>query len=343
MPTAITITRMTMPIREPLVDRFGRVHTYLRVSVTDRCNLRCVYCMPSEGFEHVERDEILTYEEILRVVRLMAEIGIHKVRVTGGEPLVRKGLANLIAGIVATPGIETVAMTTNAVLLAEQAESLKRAGLSHLNISLDTLRADRFEAISRRANLREALAGIEAAIRSGFDPIKLNMVVMGGVNDDELLDFVELARHRPIQVRFLEFMPFKSNGWDQGTLVSYAEMRRRIEEQYDLIPLFIPDGPADVTKEFAIPGFEGTIGFITSMTEDFCKDCNRIRLLADGSLKSCLFHPPEENLRAALRRGTSDDEVEGLIRRCVSAKLEKHEELEELIRLENNPMIAIGG
>lgn len=343
MPTTITALRINMATHKPLVDRFGRCHTYLRVSVTDRCNLRCVYCMPSEGFEHVERDEILTYEEILRVVRLMAEMGINKVRITGGEPLVRKGLAGLIRGMVALPGIETVALTTNAVLLAEQAESLKRAGLSHLNISLDTLRPDRFEAISRRANLREALAGIETAIQFGFDPIKLNMVVMGGVNEDELLDFVELARRRPIQVRFLEFMPFKSNGWDQGTLVPYAEMRRRIEEQYDLVPLFLPGGPADVTKEFGIPGFEGTIGFITSMTEDFCEGCNRIRLLADGSLKSCLFHPPEENLRAALRRGVSDDEIEGIIRRCVSAKLEKHEDLEELIRLENNPMIAIGG
>jgi cyclic pyranopterin phosphate synthase len=328
---------------KPLIDRFGRIHTYLRVSITDRCNLRCIYCMPPEGIESTRREEILTYEEIIRVVRLLAGMGITKVRLTGGEPLVRRDVPDLVRGIAAIPGIQAVGMTTNSVLLGQYAQPLREAGLDLLNVSLDTLRPDRYEAITRRADFDAAVAGIEAALDAGFESLKLNMVVMGGINEDEILDFVEFARNRPIHLRFLEFMPFKSNGWAEAAFVSYSEMRATVESRHPLLPLFEEKGPAEVSKEFRIPGFAGTVGFITSMSDDFCRDCNRLRLLANGDIKSCLFHPPEENLRLALRSGASDETLEWLIRSCVDAKLEKHAPVEELIRLENNPMIAIGG
>lgn len=327
----------------PLIDRFGRVHTYVRISVTDRCNLRCVYCMPAEGIDHVPRPEILTFEEISRVVRILAEMGVTKVRLTGGEPLLRKDLPDLVERIAATPGISTIALTTNGILLSRCAKTLRRVGVTHLNISLDTLKPERFETITLRDGAAATLRGIEAALEAGFAPLKLNAVIMGGVNDDEVLDFVEYVRDRPIHLRFIEFMPFSGNGWNEASLVPYQEIRRRIETRYTLVPLFDADGRMEISKDYTIPGWLGQVGFISSMSDDFCKDCDRLRLLTDGSLKSCLFHPPEENLRSALRSGAADDEIESLIRRCVSAKLEKHEPAENLIRLENNPMIAIGG
>jgi cyclic pyranopterin phosphate synthase len=327
----------------PLVDRFGRRHTYLRVSVTDRCNLRCGYCMPAEGIAVRPRKEILDFEEIARVVGLLARMGVNKVRLTGGEPTVRRGLEKLIAMLAAVPGIETVAMTTNGLTLAREADALRRTGLDALNVSLDTLRPDRFERIARRPGLEDVLRGIDAALAAGFAPLKVNMVVMGGVNDDELCDFVELARDRPIEVRFIEYMPFAGNEWEAARLVSYREMIARVRERHELIPATGPGDPNAVARDWRVPGFAGGVGFITSMTDDFCAGCNRLRLLADGSLKSCLFYPPEDNLRGAMRRGAGDGELEAIVRGVIGRKKAGHAALEKLAALPNNSMIEIGG
>ncbi len=332
----------------PLVDSFGRRHTYLRISVTDRCNLRCRYCMPPEGIELRHRNEILTFDEIERVARLFARLGVTKVRITGGEPLVRKNLPQLVAQLAAIPGIAALGMTTNGVLLKHHAHELKRAGLTHLNVSLDTLHPERFEQIALRSHYDDVRAGIDAAITAGFVPLKLNVVVMGGVNDDELLDFVEFVRDKPINLRFIEYMPFKSNQWNAATFVSFAQMKDVLLERYELIPVL--DGTlSSVAKEFRISGIEGqrphrgTVGFITSMSDHFCGDCNRVRLMADGSVKSCLFRKPEVNMRNALRGGATDEILATMIRSALILKPYAHAPVEELSTSENDSMIEIGG
>ena len=330
------------PPLPPLVDRFGRRQTYLRVSVTERCNLRCTYCMPPQGVALRPREEILTFEEIERIVALLARMGVNKVRLTGGEPLVRHNLERLVAAIAAIPGIATVAMTTNGVRLAEKSALLRASGLGQLNVSLDTLSRERFQRIALRDEFGRVWAGIEAALAAGFAPLKLNMVVMRGVNDDELLDFVELARERPINVRFIEYMPFKDNDWERQRVVGYREMLDALGARFEILPCADED-PAFVARDFQVPGFRGRVSFITSMTDDFCAGCNRLRLLADGAMKSCLFSPPEDNLRLALRGGADEAQLERLIRRVVSLKQEKHAGLDTLAGLPNNSMIEIGG
>jgi cyclic pyranopterin phosphate synthase len=341
------------PLPAPLADRFGRVHTALRISVTERCNLRCTYCMPPEGVALRPRAEILTFEEIERLARLFVRLGVDKIRLTGGEPTVRRGLPSLVARLAAIDGLRALAVTTNGLTLSEEAPgnadaaALRRAGLTHLNVSLDTLRPDRFERIALRPGLPAVLAGIDAALAAGFAPLKLNMVVMGGVNDDELGDFAELARDRPLHVRFIEYMPFDGNGWQRGELVPFHEMLARLGERFPLRPLSEIDNeradPAATAREFTIDGFAGRVGFITSMTHDFCGGCNRLRLLADGSIKSCLFFPPEDNLRLAMRRGATDADLESIIRRVVTGKRAGHAALDELAALPNNSMIEVGG
>jgi cyclic pyranopterin phosphate synthase len=334
--------RDTHNILDPLMDRFGRVHTYLRISVIERCNLRCLYCMPAEGIELKPREHLLRLEEIERIARLFSTMGITKVRLTGGEPLIRRNLEWLIDRIAGIEGIQTIAMTTNAILLGGKAAILRRAGLQQLNISLDTLKPERFRQMTLRDEFDRTMEGVESALAEGFHPLKINAVIMGGINDDEILDMVEYVRNKPVNMRFIEYMPFKGNGWKRGKLVSFAEMRRRILERYDLVPIE-PESSSDVAKDFRIEGFEGTVSFITSMTEDFCSGCNRIRLLADGSIKSCLFHKPEENLRDALRRGADDSKLEQLIRSSIAQKLEKHEPMGELESVVDRSMIEIGG
>lgn len=307
----------------PLVDAFGRRHTYLRLAVTDRCNLRCLYCMPPEGVMLQPRAEILRFDEIVRLVRLLARMGVNKVRLTGGEPLIRRDVGLLIAGLARIDGIQTLAMTTNGVLLRTHAPLLREAGLTRLNVSLDTLRPDRFERITRRAHLSDVLGGIDAALAAGFAPLKINMVVMGGQNDDELADFVELAREKPIHVRFIEYMPFPGNSWRQATLVSYEQMLAVLRTRYPLTPAF-PLGGSQVAREFEIPGFRGRVGFITPMTAHFCDSCSRLRITADGQLRTCLFNTPQGSLRDALRGGARDSEIEAKIRAAVACKPARH-------------------
>lgn len=294
-----------------LIDRWGRPITYLRVSVTDRCNLRCVYCMPPEGVQRLEHDAILRYEEIAEVVRVAASQGVRRVRITGGEPLVRAGLPALIRMIRETPGIEDISLTTNGLLLAKMARELHAAGLNRINVSLDTLQADTFARITRGGSLGAVLDGIAAAEEVGLAPIKINAVAMRGVNDDELLDLARLSIDHPWHVRFIELMPVvNQESWGVGfpppadAFMPIAEIKTLLAP-LSLMPVnqtleHALEGPA---HEYAAPGALGRVGFISPLSEHFCHACNRMRLTADGSFRPCLLHDDEISFVGALRAG----------------------------------------
>jgi cyclic pyranopterin phosphate synthase len=324
-----------------LVDSFGRAHTYLRISVTDRCNLRCVYCMPNEGIKWKSTRALLSFEEIERLAVIFVDMGINKIRLTGGEPMVRRDLELLITRLRKIEGLETIAMTTNATLLADSAVSLKKAGLNALNISLDSFKPSRFLEISRRDDFHKVMEGIEQAFTVGFDSLKLNMVVMSGVNDDEVMDFADFAFNNKINVRFIEYMPFKDNGWSSSKVITFAELRDRIASKYSMTAL--SNDASAVAKDYSLEGGKGSISFISSMSDSFCSTCNRVRLTADGAIKSCLFYPAETNLRDAMRSGASDDELRRLILLSMSLKPEAHPPAEEIAAQENRTMIEIGG
>jgi len=297
--------------------------------------------MPNEDAEWKRRDEILTLEEILRIARLLVNNGVTKIRLTGGEPLVRSNLNWLVRELARLPGLDTLALTTNGTLLARHAAELCANGLHRINISLDTLRADRFEAITGRKNLDDVLAGIEAAQNVGFDNIMLNVVVMRGFNDNEAEDFVEFVRERPMHVRFIEFMPFPGNAWTNTRMIPWREMLQRLREKYDLLPL---DNPSvGVARSYAIEGLRGTISFISPMSDEFCSDCERLRLTADGAIKSCLLYPAEVSLRDAMRAGATDMELLQVIDSALQRKHFSHPPVEELLQIENRCMSAIGG
>jgi cyclic pyranopterin phosphate synthase len=305
-----------------MIDGFGRRIEYLRISVTDKCNLRCVYCMPLHGMEWLGRSELLSYEEIASVVRTLAGMGLKRVRFTGGEPLVRKDLADLVRMVAAVPGIEDLSLSTNAVLLAEQADALREAGINRVNISLDSLRPDRVDAIARRPNsFARIMAGIDAAERVGFEPIKINTVLIGGQNDDEIADFAEITRTRPWHIRFIELMPTGANlDLSAGSYVSCQEALRRVRRVAALEPVRGPTGNGPATY-YRFPGAAGTIGVITPMSHNFCDRCNRMRLTADGQLRPCLFGELQTNLRDPLRRGES---LVPLIEQTLRVKPERH-------------------
>jgi cyclic pyranopterin phosphate synthase len=297
----------------------------------------------SEEARRVRSQDLLTFGEIERVGRIFADMGVTKIRLTGGEPLVRKDVPALIARLARIPGINSVGITTNGVLLQQHVPALKEAGLTHLNISLDSLQSDRFQRIAMRPSHDKVLAGLAEALAAGFQSIKLNVVVMGGVNDDELPEFVRLTQETPIEVRFIEYMPFKFNRWNTASFVSFANMKHQIEEHVTLVPIEEQDNEPTVARRYRVPGWTGTVGFIASMSEHFCGSCNRIRVTADGSIKSCLFHPAEVNLRIALREGMSNPTIEEMIRDAVRLKPEGHAPVEELVHMENRTMIQIGG
>lgn len=324
----------------PLTDAFGRAHTYLRLSLTDRCNFRCVYCMPAEGVEWTPRAEILSFEEIERLVALFAGMGVTKVRLTGGEPTVRKGFLELAQRLARVHGVRELHLTTNGSRLAELAAPLARLGLAGVNISLDSLQRERFIQIARRDGLDQVVAGIDAALAQGL-PTKLNMVVMPGVNDDEVPDFVELTREWPIQVRFIEFMPFARNGWDRQKVLSSAELRRRLTESVHLVPL--DSGLSAVAREYAVPGHAGTVGFVSSVTESFCAGCNRLRLTADGQFKTCLFLPSCLDLRGMVRSGAKDEELERAVRSALLGKWPGHPTMNDWQQRDPLSMVQIGG
>lgn len=305
-----------------MIDGFGRRIEYLRVSVTDKCNLRCVYCMPEEGLPWLHRDQLLSYEEIVRIVATMAPLGLRRVRITGGEPLVRRDLPELARMIAEVPGIEDLSLSTNGVLLEEQAEALRAAGVRRVNVSLDSLRPERIDALARRAGSAERImAGLAAAERVGFEPIKVNCVLMRGSNDDEIADFAELTRARPWHVRFIELMPTGSNlGLSMSAFVSADEALRRLRRVAALEPVEGPRGNGPATY-FRFPGARGTVGVITPMSHNYCDRCNRMRLTADGQLRPCLFGQLQTNLRDPLRRG---EDLVPLIAETLRVKPERH-------------------
>ncbi|XP_032454023.1 molybdenum cofactor biosynthesis protein 1 isoform X3 [Nasonia vitripennis] len=326
-----------------LVDTFGRYHTYLRISLTERCNLRCTYCMPANGVELSKKEDILKTDEIIKIAELFINEGVNKIRLTGGEPTVRKDIIDIVAQLKSIKGLETLAMTTNGITLTRQLPKLQRAGLDLLNISLDTLKPERFEKFTLRRGWMKVMASIDLAIQLGYNPVKVNTVIMRDFNDDELVDFVELTENKPIDLRFIEYMPFSGNEWNTEKMVSFTEMKQIIRKKY---PEFkkLPDKPNDTSKAYHVPGFVGQVGFITSMTNNFCSSCNRLRITADGNLKVCLFEGKGEvSLRDALRNNATTDDLRTLIHNAVLNKKKQHAGMLNLSHMENRPMILIGG
>jgi GTP 3',8-cyclase len=311
-----------MPGTQDLVDPFGRIIRDLRISVTDRCNFRCTYCMPEEGMQWLPRSEVLTFEEIERLAGLMVRrYGVESIRLTGGEPTVRARLPLLVEKLAAL-GID-VAMTTNGATLRLLAAELRASGLRRVNISLDTLDRQRFVAMTRRDELEHVLDGIDAALEAGFDPVKLNTVVQRGVNDDELVDLATFGRRRGVEVRFIEFMPLDaSGGWADGSVVGQDEIVERIGAVYPLEQL-PARGAAPADRWRYLDGL-GTVGVIPSVTKPFCGDCDRVRLTADGQFRTCLFATDEFDLRRAMRAGETDDELAARIERAVGTKWAGH-------------------
>jgi len=329
---------------DPLVDRLGRVHTNLRVSVTDRCNIRCFYCMPAEHVEFKPRHEILTFEEIAQFVRVAARLGVNKLRLTGGEPLVRSEIDQLVAQLVAVPGIREVALTTNGVLLAEQAVALKQAGLHRLNISLDALDREKFQQITRRDELHRVLEGIRAARAAGFDRTKLNAVAIRGISESELVPLAQFARQNDLEIRFIEYMPLDADGnWNNDEVLPGEEIRARVEDAIaPLEPLPVVD-PSQPATDYRFVDGKGTIGFINPVTQSFCHLCNRLRLTADGKIRNCLFSIREWDARELMRRQGRDEELADLIREAVLAKQAAHGiNTDEFVKPER-AMYQIGG
>ncbi len=306
-----------------LVDKFGRRIINLRVSVTDRCNFRCVYCMPAAGMQWMERKHLLTFEEIERLVRLFAELGIDRLRITGGEPLMRKDLDRLVRKLKAVPGIKNIGLTTNGFFLEEQADALADAGLDRINVSLDSLERAKFERMVRRDMLQKVLRGIGRVAELPIRPIKINVVVIKGVNEDEIPAFTRLARDRAFNVRFIEFMPLGADDdWGSEKVVPSAEVLKRAEEVAPLVP--VDDDGLHPASEFRFADGKGTIGVIPSVSQPFCDKCNRVRITPDGQFRTCLFSLGETDLKELLRGGATDDELKSVIRGSVWEKEEGH-------------------
>ena len=345
-----------------LTDSFARIHDYLRISVTDRCNFRCTYCMPEEGIELGPRTDLLTFEEITQLAEMFVELGVRKIRITGGEPLVRHGIENLFEMLAPIAGLDVLALSTNGALLEAKLDSLWRSRMHHLNISLDTLRRDRFQSITGRDSCETVMQAIRAAVayRSGersFQSVKVNMVVMRGVNDDEVSDFVRfgeelgaLAEGGPdIEIRFIEFMPFPGNDWKEDRSIAWKELLPRIESGYTLTHPVASKNKSGTAKSFDVvrsrsahsPTFR--IGFITTVSEHFCGECSRLRLTADGQFRTCLFGVDGLNLRDMLRSGASYETMTRAIRATLNNKWLEHPPVYELAFLNTREMISIGG
>ena len=306
-----------------LVDAFGRRHTDLRISVTDRCNLRCTYCMPAEAIFR-PREELLAYEEIARVAAVAAGLGVQTVRLTGGEPLLRRDLAALVALLVAVPGIDEVALTTNGLLLVEQADDLAAAGLRRLNVSLDSLNEDVFERIARRRGLDRVLAGLAAARRAGFDEIRINAVSIRGLTEAEIVPLARFCRREGFHLRFIEFMPLDAEeAWDRSRVLSGADVRAVLEREIGPLVADSASDPGQPALDYRWAD-GGRVGFINPVTRPFCDRCDRLRLTADGQFRNCLFSTTEWDVKALVRGGGSDAEIAALLRECVAAKKAAH-------------------
>ncbi|KAI5803432.1 hypothetical protein DFH27DRAFT_49137 [Peziza echinospora] len=368
-PTALRweAVRNAKPFSEFLTDTFERKHNYLRISITERCNLRCTYCMPAEGVPLSPEGNLLTTPEILHLAKLFVSQGVTKIRLTGGEPTIRKDIVELITelGKLRSQGLTELAITSNGIVLARKLPKLVEAGLTGVNLSLDTMDPWKFQLMTRRKGMEAVLKSIDTALQVGVKSLKINCVVMKGVNDMEIPDFVALTKDKPIEVRFIEYMPFDGNKWNQNKMVPFADMLNQIKAIYPTIGPALDAHNNDTSKTYQIPGHLGRVGFITSMTHNFCGSCNRLRITSDGNLKVCLFGEEEVSLRDLMR--TSDrrkeivqgkvvetgdasgearemqQELLSVIGLAVKGKREKHAGMGELENMKNRPMILIGG
>ena len=328
-----------------LTDTFGRAHTYLRISLIERCNLRCTYCMPPEGVPLLPRNHLMSYEEIYTLAKLFVKHGVTKIRLTGGEPLIRKDIPTVLEKLSSLP--VSLSITTNAVVVDRHMESLKKYGVYHINVSLDSLDREKFKKITLRDDFEKVYNNLMLLIENDFK-VKLNMVVMKGVNDDEIIDFIELSKKLPINVRFIEFMPFDGNDWNRDKTVSYASLMEQVESTYPKEAILrLQDAPNDTSKNYKIEGYEGSWAVISTVTNPFCDSCNRLRLTANGTLKNCLFSQSESDLLTPLREGKN---IEPIIQKAVLAKknmrggMDSPEKFEEIKNHQNNrSMIRIGG
>ena len=347
----------------PLIDTFGRLHNNLRISVTDRCNIRCFYCMPAEDVQFMDKTELLTFEEIERFVRVAVPLGIDKLRLTGGEPLVRRELHKLVGMLAAIPGVKDIGLTTNGIFLAEQAADLYEAGLRRINVSLDALTPEMFKKFTRRDGFEKVIEGIQAAQRVGFDPVKINAVSVRGMTEDEIVPFGHFARETGAEVRFIEYMPLDAdNAWERGKVLFAHEIIEKLSaELMPLIPVrehqasreplthAQPMPPREQTahggpaSDFVFEDGIGRIGFIASISQPFCMSCNRIRITADGKLRNCLFSLEETDVRSLLRGEATDDQIVAAIRSSVAAKKEGHEINTARFIQPARPMYSIGG
>ncbi len=329
---------------EKLVDAYERKIDYLRISVTDRCNLRCVYCMPPEGIELIESKEILRYEEFMRISRIAIAHGVTKIRITGGEPLVRRGIIEFLKELSSINGLEDLSLTTNGVLLKEYAQKLKDAGLKRVNVSLDSLKRDRFLKMTRGDNLQQVTDGLEEAQKIGLTPVKINMVVIKGFNDDEVLDFAMMSKVKPYHVRYIEYMPFNTQeGWQRDKCVTAKQLKEMIEKVEPLFPVTDASGGAGPARRYKFKDAPGEVGFISPISEHFCGSCNRLRLTSDGKLRTCLFSDNEIDIRKALRDGSSDEAIEALLFRAVKEKPQGHQINENIFKKCSRTMSLIGG
>jgi len=329
---------------QPLADRFGRVATDLRVSLTDRCNLRCSYCMPAEGLDWLPDDTVLTDDEVVRLIDISVRmLGIREVRFTGGEPLVRRGLVDIVSRTRALDSTLELSITTNALGLSRQAAALKAAGLDRVNVSLDTLRADTFHEITRRDRIKDVLDGLAAARAEGLGPVKVNAVLLRGINDDEAPELLRWAIAEGYDLRFIEQMPLDAqHGWSRAEMITAEEIFVSLEREFALTPATEPRGSAPA-ELFCVDGGPATVGVIASVTRPFCGDCDRVRLTADGQVRNCLFAREESDLRAALRSGASDAEIAGRWVTAMAGKRAGHGIDDPTFLQPDRPMSAIGG
>ena len=329
---------------EQLIDRFGRIHTNLRISVTDRCNIRCFYCMPAENVQFMDRKDLLTFEEMERFVRIAVPLGLTKIRLTGGEPLVRHDLHVLVKMLADIPQIHDIGLTTNGILLADQAQALYDAGLRRINVSLDALDPVKFKEITRRDGYEKVLEGIQAAQRVGFDPVKVNAVSVRGMTEDEIVKFGHFARETGVEIRFIEFMPLDAdNAWErEKVLFAHEILEKLAAEIMPLVPCSNQDPHAPAT-EFQFADGIGKIGIIASVSQPFCMSCDRFRITADGKLRNCLFSHEETDVRGMLRGGAGAGEIAQAIRDSIAAKKEGHEINTARFIQPDRPMYSIGG
>ena len=339
------VTAIEEVTQQGLADRFGRVATDLRVSLTDRCNLRCTYCMPEEGLDWLPKPDLLTDDEIVRLVSIaVTRLGVREIRFTGGEPLLRRGLVGIVARTTELAPRPEVSLTTNGIGLARQAQALKDAGLDRVNVSLDTIRPDTFVQLARRDRLKDVLAGLEAAHDAGLTPVKVNAVLMRGVNDREAPQLLEFCLERGYEMRFIEQMPLDAqHGWNRATMITADEILDQLVDRFGLTPADASTRGSAPAESFLVHGGPQTVGIIASVTRPFCGDCDRVRLTADGQVRDCLFARTESDLRTALRAGADDDELADRWRRAMRDKLPGHGINDPSFLQPTRPMSAIGG